>query len=246
MITLTARKDIPLSLTLMTPVVAIALTLVIGAAIFGILGYDPLAALYQFFIAPVSRPDQIADLFVKACPLIIIASGLVFAYRANVWNIGAEGQMILGAMAAGFVALSFPSLPMPVMIPAMILAGMAGGLAWGMIPALLKTRFNTNEILVSLMLTYVAVLFIDWTVRGPWRDPMSFGFPLTPMYADAAVISRVELPGIGRLGQLHWGVAGALALALAAWLVLSRSILGFQVKVMGDAPRAGRFAGFSR
>ena len=245
MISLSPRKDIPLTLTLMTPVVAIALTLVIGAAIFGILGYDPLAALYQFFIAPVSRPYQIADLFVKACPLIIIASGLVFAYRANVWNIGAEGQMILGAMAAGLVALTWPNLPGPVMMSAMILAGMLGGLAWGMIPALLKTRFNTNEILVSLMLTYVAVLLIDWTVRGPWRDPMSFGFPLTPMYADAALISRVELPGVGRLGQLHWGVAGALIFSLAAWFVLGRSILGFQVKVMGDAPRAGRFAGFS-
>ena len=245
MIALSPRKEIPLTLTLMTPVVAITLTLGIGAMIFAILGYDPLASLYQFFIAPVSRPDQIADLFVKACPLIIIASGLVFAYRANVWNIGAEGQLILGAMFAGFVALSYPNLPGPVMMPAMILAGVLGGLAWGMIPALLKTRFNTNEILVSLMLTYVASLLIDWTVRGPWRDPMSFGFPLTPMYADAALISRVELPGIGRLGQLHWGVVGALALAVAAWFVLGRSILGFQVKVMGDAPRAGRFAGFS-
>ena len=245
MIALSPRKEIPLTLTLMTPVVAITLTLGIGAMIFAILGYDPLVALYQFFIAPVSRPDQIADLFVKACPLIIIASGLVFAYRANVWNIGAEGQLILGAMFAGFVALSYPNLPGPVMMPLMILAGALGGLAWGMIPALLKTRFNTNEILVSLMLTYVAILLIDWTVRGPWRDPMSFGFPLTPMYADAALISRVELPGIGRLGQLHWGVAGALALAVAAWFVLGRSIFGFQVKVMGDAPRAGRFAGFS-
>ena len=108
MITLTPRKSIPLSLTVLTPVVAIALTLVIGAVIFAVLGYHPGAALYQFFIAPVSRPDQIADLFVKACPLIIIASGLVFCYRANVWNIGAEGQMILGAMFGGWVALSFP------------------------------------------------------------------------------------------------------------------------------------------
>jgi len=131
------------------------------------------------------------------------------------------------------------------MMPLMILASMAGGLVWAMIPAVLKTRFNTNEILVSLMLTYVAALLIDWTVRGPWRDPMSFGFPLTPMYEDAAVITRIHLPGIGQLGQLHWGVVGALVLAVAGWIVLSRTLLGFQVKVMGDAPRAGRFAGFS-
>ena len=130
-------------------------------------------------------------------------------------------------------------------MPLMVIAGMLGGLLWAMIPALLKTRFNTNEILVSLMLTYVAALLIDWIVRGPWRDPMSFGFPLTKMYEDAALISRIELPGIGYLGQLHWGVVGALLLALCAWFVLARMLIGFQVKVMGAAPRAGRFAGFS-
>ena len=245
MITLSPRKTIPLRLTLLTPVVAIALTLVIGAIIFATLGYHPGEALYQFFVAPISRPDQVADLFVKACPLIIIASGLVFAYRANVWNIGAEGQMILGAMFGGWVALTFPDLSGWVMMPAMIAMGMLGGFLWAMIPAILKTRFNTNEILVSLMLTYVAALLIDWTVRGPWRDPMSFGFPLSPMYADTALITRVYLPGFGHLGGLHWGVIGALVIAVAAWFVLARTLTGFQVKVMGDAPRAGRFAGFN-
>ncbi|MEC7441030.1 MAG: ABC transporter permease, partial [Pseudomonadota bacterium] len=167
MINLVPRKEIPLTLTLTTTAVAVALTLIAGATIFGVLGYDPLAALYQFFIAPVSRGYQVADLFVKACPLIIIASGLVFSYRANVWNIGAEGQMILGAMFSGYVALYWGGMPAPLLLPVMIIAGVLGGLAWAMIPAILKTRFNTNEILVSLMLTYVAVLFIDWTVRGP-------------------------------------------------------------------------------
>jgi len=245
MITLRSRKDIPLTLTLLTPVIAISLTLLVGAVIFGVLGYDPLAALYQFFVAPISRPYQVADLFVKACPLIIIASGLVFCYRANVWNIGAEGQLILGAVFAGYVALTYPSLPGWAMLPLMVLASLLGGLLWAMVPALLKTRFNTNEILVSLMLTYVAALLIDWIVRGPWRDPMSFGFPLTPMYEDAALIAKVHLPGIGPLGQLHWGVVAALGLAVCAWFVMGRMLVGFQVKVMGAAPRAGRFAGFS-
>ena len=244
MITLTPRKTIPLRLTLLTPVVAIALTLVIGAIIFATLGYHPGEALYQFFVAPVSRPDQIADLFVKACPLIIIASGLVFAYRANVWNIGAEGQMILGAMFAGWVALTLPDLSVWLMMPAMIAMGLLGGFLWAFMPAILKVRFNTNEILVSLMLTYVAAMLIDWTVRGPWRDPMSFGFPLTPTFSDAALISRMHLPGFGQLGQLHWGVVGALVVSIGAWFVLQKTILGFQIKVMGDAPRAGRFAGF--
>ena len=244
MISMTPRKDIPLSLTVITPAVAVFLTLCIGAGIFGILGYSPVGALYEFFVAPVSRLDQVGDLFVKACPLIITATGLVFCYRANVWNIGAEGQLIFGAIFSGWVALSFPDLPAGVMMPAMILASIIGGILWAMVPALLKVRFNTNEILVSLMLTYVAALFIDWLVRGPWRDPMSFGFPLTKMYSDAALIHRVDLFGAGLFGQLHWGVVGALLLALFGGFLLSRTILGFQVKVMGDAPRAGRFAGF--
>ncbi len=245
MISMTPRKDIPLIRTIATPAVAILLTLIIGASIFAILGFSPTGALYEFFVAPVSRLDQIGDLFVKACPLIITATGLVFCYRANVWNIGAEGQLIFGAIFSGWVALNFPDLPMMVMMPAMILASIAGGIFWALIPALLKVRFNTNEILVSLMLTYVATLFIDWLVRGVWRDPMSFGFPLTKMYSDAALIHRVDLFGAGMLGQLHWGVVGALILALIGAFVLSRTILGFQVKVMGDAPRAGRFAGFN-
>lgn len=244
MIHLAPRKTIPVTLTLLTPVIAVGITLIIGAAIFRVLGYNPVAALYQFFIAPISRPDQIADLFVKACPLIIIATGLIFAYRANIWNIGAEGQMILGALAAGWVALSFPQLPGVAIMPLIIVAGIVGGLAWAMISAVLKTRFNTNEILVTLMLTYVAILLIDWLVRGPWRDPMSFGFPLTPMYPDSALIPRVELPAIGRMAQLHWGVLAAIIFAVVGWFVLTRTIIGFQVKVFGDAPRAGKFAGF--
>ena len=245
MISMTPRKDISLQRTLVTPVLSIMVTLCVGATIFAVLGYDPLASLYQFFIAPLSRPDQVADLFVKACPLIITATGLVFCYRANVWNIGAEGQIVMGAVCAAGIALFVPGLPNIFLMPAMVLAAMVGGMAWALIPGVLKVRFNTNEILVSLMLTYVAALFIDWLVRGPWRDPQSFGFPLTKPYDEAALIQRVDLPGIGTLGQLHWGVVAALVLAFFAYFIMSRSLFGFQVKVMGDAPRAGSFSGFS-
>ena len=245
MISMTPRKDISLQRTLLTPLVSILMTLCVGATIFAVLGYDPLKSLYQFFIAPLSRPDQVADLFVKACPLIITATGLVFCYRANVWNIGAEGQIVMGAVCAGGVALFVPALPDILLMPAMILAAVIGGIAWALIVGILKVRFNTNEILVSLMLTYVAALFIDWLVRGPWRDPQSFGFPLTKSYDEAALIQRVDVPGIGTLGQLHWGVVAALVMAFVASFVMSRTLFGFQVKVMGDAPRAGAFSGFS-
>ena len=245
MISMTPRKDISLQRTLITPLVSILLTLCVGATIFGTLGYDPIVSLYQFFISPLSRPDQLADLFVKACPLIITATGLVFCYRANVWNIGAEGQIVMGAVCAGGVALFAPALADIFLMPLMIFAAIVGGSAWALIPGFLKVRFNTNEILVSLMLTYVAALFIDWIVRGPWRDPKSFGFPLTKSYDEAALIQRIDLPGVGTLGQLHWGVPAALLLTLVAYFVMLRTLFGFQVKVMGDAPRAGAFSGFS-
>jgi simple sugar transport system permease protein len=246
MFILKPRKSVPLSLTLLVPVVAIALTLLMGGLIFGFLGYNPVEALYEFFVAPLSRPDQIGNLLVKACPLIIIGTGLVFCYRANVWNIGAEGQLVLGAMGAGWLALSFPDAQSPLFIFAMAVAAMVAGGLWGAIPALLKIRFRTNEILVSLMLTYVAALLLDWIVRGPWRDPMSFGFPLTKTYSDAGLIPALILPGIGRLGQLHWGVVFAFIIAACGWFYLARMLSGYQIKLMGDAPRAGRFAGFSQ
>ena len=245
MISMTPRKDISLQRTLLTLLVSIFFTLCVGATIFGTLGYDPIISLYQFFISPLSRLDQLADLFVKACPLIITATGLVFCYRANVWNIGAEGQIVIGAVCAGGVALFAPAFADIFLMPLMIFAAIVGGAAWAFIPGILKVRFNTNEILVSLMLTYVAALFIDWVVRGPWRDPQSFGFPLTKSYDEAALIQRIDLPWIGTLGQLHWGVPAALLLTVFAYFVMSRTLFGFQVMVMGDAPRAGAFSGFS-
>ena len=245
MIKLTPRTNPSPWLSLLSPVIAIAATLIIGALIFTVLGYNAGESLYQFFISPLSRLDRISDLVVKACPLIIIALGLVFCYRANIWNIGAEGQFILGALAAGAFALQFPDTTSPLLLPMMILVAMAAGAAWAAIAAICKTLFNANEILVTLMLSYVAALLIDVMVRGPLRDPMAFGFPLTPMYPDAGLINRMPIPGVGYLGQLHYGVLAAFILAPIAWWLMHRTLPGFQVRVIGSAPRAGRFAGFS-
>ena len=245
MIKLTPRNNPSPWLAILSPVVAIIATLIIGALIFTILGYDAGASLYQFFVSPLSRIDRISDLVVKACPLIIIALGLVFCYRANIWNIGAEGQFILGALAAGAFALQFPNTTSPLLLPGMMLVAILAGAAWAAIAALCKTFFNANEILVTLMLSYVAALFIDVMVRGPLRDPMAFGFPLTPMYPDAGLISKMPIPGLGYVGQLHYGVIIAFVLAPLAWWLMHRTLPGYQVRVIGTAPRAGRFAGFS-
>ena len=235
MIKLIPRTNPSPWLTVISTVGALVATVIIGAAIFTMLGYDAGASLYQFFISPLSRLDRVTDLVVKACPLIIIGLGLVFCYRANIWNIGAEGQFILGALAAGAYALSFPDSTSPMLLPMMMLVGMMAGAAWAAIAAIGKVFFKTNEILVTLMLSYVAALFIDVMVRGPLRDPMAFGFPLTPMYPDAGLISKMPIPGLGYVGQLHYGVLIAFILAPIAWWLMNRTLPGYQVRVIGSA-----------
>src|ERR1700675_784381 len=171
-----------------SPVLALVLTLLTTALIFAILGKDPGLALYTFFIKPLTTHDVLPELLVKAAPLIVIGTGLSLGFRANVWNIGAEGQYTMGALPGGGLGLWFYDSNSVLLLPAMILAGVLGGMAWAAIPAWLRTRFNANEILTSLMLTYVATLLLSWLVQGPWRDPEGFNFPQSKMFADAALL----------------------------------------------------------
>ncbi len=223
-----------------SPLLAIVLTLLTTALIFAILGKDPGQALYTFFIKPLTTNDSLSELLVKASPLILIGTGLSLGFRANVWNIGAEGQYTLGALAGGGVGLWFNDSNSALLMPAMIVAGVFGGMAWAAIPAWLKTRFNANEILTSLMLTYVAQLILIYLVTGPWRDPQGYGFPQSEMFSDAATIP-ILISGT----RLHLGVLISLLVVAAAWLLLGKSLVGFQLKVLGQAPRAARYAGFS-
>lgn len=224
-----------------TPFLAVGLTLTGGMVLFALLGHDPLRSLYVFFVAPITSLYGLSELFVKATPIVLCAIGLAFGFRANVWNIGAEGQLTLGAIAGGAVALAFYEVETPLLLPAMVIAGLLGGMAWGAIPAFLKTRFNTNEILVSLMLTYVATLLLSALVHGPLRDPDGYNFPESRLFHDAAV-----LPILWDGTRLHIGALFALLLVAAAWVVMTRTLVGFQVKVVGAAPRAAAYAGFSQ
>ena len=228
------------------PLVSVIFTIIIGAIIFEILNYPVAESLYQVFLSPFSRVDRIADIFVKACPLIIIGIGLIFCFRSNIWNIGAEGQFIFGTLCAGSFALLFPENKNYLLLPSMLLIGFLGGAAWASIPAILKIKLNVNEILVSLMLVYVAMLFIDFIVRGPLRDPMSFGFPLSKPYPEGAIISKINFLGIGYLGQLHYGILSIIFIAPFAWFLINKTLPGFQIKVFGSAPRASSFAGFNK
>lgn len=235
-----ARREIPRSLLYATPVLAVALTVLAGFCLFLAMGYDPLMALYHFFVSPLLSLYGWSELMVKAAPLIMIGVGLAVGFRANVWNIGAEGQLTMGAVAGGVVALAFWGEETALTLPLMCLAGIAGGAVYAAVPAFLKTRFGVNEILTSLMLTYVATLFLSTLVYGPLKDPLGFNFPQSRMFGDAALLP-ILLDGT----RMHLGTLVALAVAVAGWVLMSFTIIGFQLRVLGQAPAAARFAGFS-
>ena len=226
--------------SVLSPFIAFALTIIAGGIMFALLGVNPFNAFEIYFVEPISQVWQLHELAIKAAPLILIAVGLSVCYKANIWNIGAEGQFIFGAIFGSIIPVLFPGFEGPLVLPLMLLLGMLGGALYASIPALLKTRFNTNEILTSLMLVYVAQLFLDWMVRGPWRDPQSHGFPQTTQFGDWAVLPQL-MPDDGRA---NWGFVFALVAAVLVWLMMSRMLKGFEVRVLGSSPRAGRFAGF--
>jgi general nucleoside transport system permease protein len=224
------------------PLLATIATLCVGFIVFTALGRNPLAAFDAFFIAPVATRYGVAELLLKASPLMLIATGLAIGYRANVWNIGAEGQLTLGALAGGGIALAVgeADVPSALLLPAMFIAGALAGMLWAAIPALLRTRCNANEILTSLMLVYVATLLLSWLVHGPWRDPEGYNFPQSKIFAANALLP-ILLPET----RLNAGFVLALAVVALAWLFVRRHIVGFEMRVAGLSPGAANYAGIS-
>lgn len=223
-----------------TPVIAVLLTVVVGMALFEIIGKDSGRAIWYIFVEPLTNQYLRPELLIKGAPLVMIAIGLSLGFRAGVWNIGAEGQFIMGAIAGGAVGLAFFDVGGVWVLPLMAIAGALGGAAWAMIPALLRIKANANEILVSLMLVYVATLFLSAMVSGPLRDPDGFNFPESRLFHDSALMPII-IPG----SNANIGVVVALGIVVAAYVLLQKHIFGFQVKLYGQAPRAARFAGFS-
>ena len=223
-----------------SPALALLITVAIGMAIFVALGKDPVQGLQVFFWEPIKSSYAISELLLKATPLLLIAVGLAVCFRSNVWNIGAEGQYILGAIAAGGVALTATADSSGWIVAPILLAAVAGGMAWAGIVALLRDRFNANEILVSLMLVYVAVQLLQYMVYGPWKDPNGYNFPQTKTFEAATQIPRL-MSG----SRVTIGVVLALVGAGAIWVYLYRTRAGFAQQVGGMAPAAARYAGFS-
>ena len=223
-----------------SPVLALAITVLIGVALFALLGKDPLRGLEVFFWEPLKSRYALGELMVKATPLLLIALGLAVCFRSNVWNIGAEGQFVMGAIAAGGVALMADKTTGSWIMLAVLLAGTLGGMAWGGLTALLRDKFNANEILVSLMLVYVAILVLSYLVFGPWKDPLGYNFPQTRAFEKATQIPRLMAGS-----RMNIGLLIALAGSAVLWLFLFRSRAGFAQQVSGLAPAAARYVGFS-
>lgn len=226
-----------------TPLVAVALTMVVGGILFAFLGKDPFVSIRTIFWDPLLGEFAWyyrGQLLVKAGPLILIAIGLSLGFRAGIWNIGAEGQYILGAICGAGVALAFYPAESRLVFPLMVIAGALGGFVWAMVPALLKTWFNTNEILVSLLLVYVAEQILASVSLGLLRNPDGSGFPGSRNLRQYEAASNAELiPGTGT----HWGVVAAFMAVILAYILLKRHMLGYQIRLAGESPRAARFAG---
>ena len=244
MLRLEARAQPSRAMALASPAIALVLTAIGAAILFAALGKDPVRGLAVFFVDPLAGTRAVSEVLLKATPLVVIGLGLAICYRSNVWNIGAEGQYLLGAVAGGGVALWLTTqgivLPRALSVPLVLAAGVAGGMAWAAIVALLRDRFRANEILVSLMLVYVAQQLVNWLVFGPWKDPQGFNFPQTRTF-DAST----WLPPLIERTRLHVGFLVALAAVAIAWLFMFRSFRGYQLQVGGLAPAAARYAGYS-
>ena len=244
MIRLEARATPSLSMAVLSPLIALAITVAAGGVLFLALGKEPARVLAVFLVEPFNGVRALTELGLKSTPLILCSLGLALCFRSNVWNIGAEGQFLMGAIAGGGLALWVTAGDVAIgrwmFFPLLIAAGAAGGAAWAAIVAFLRDRFNANEILVSLMLVYVANLLLSWLVFGPWKDPQGFNFPQTMSFSAAT-----EVPRLVRGMRLHWGFIVSLVAAFGMWLFMFWTYRGLQLQVGGPAPAAARYAGFS-
>src|SRR6266852_1660408 len=220
------------TIALVSPLIAIALTIVTMSILFAILRKNPIAALGVYFIDPLTDSYSLQEIAVKASPLVMIAVGLSLCYLANIWNIGAEGQFLIGAVTGSWLAVITHGTGAGAWVmPAMLALGALGGAAYALIPAICKVRFGASEILTSLMLVYVADLLLDYLVRGPWRDPQGFNFPTT-----AEFDSDATMPLLVEGSRLHAGAIIALVVVAVTFVLIGRTIKGFEIRVVGAAP----------
>ena len=227
------------AMNVIVPLVSVLAAFVVGAIFLTLTDRDPLEVYTAMFKGALGSQYGLAETVVKAIPLMLCALGISAAFRMQLWNIGAEGQFYMGAFAASYLPLTYPQLPMWLMLPGMALLGCIGGGLWGLVPAVLRARWKVNENITTLMLNYVAILWVDFLVYGPWKDPKGFNFPLTAKFTAAAA-----LPNFGD-SRIHVGLIIAVVLAAVFWVVFEKSRWGFEIKVIGASEQAARYAGMN-
>ena len=216
---------------------AVGFSLVVSAIMLRLQEKPPLQAMVTLFSGAFGSFWALEDCLIKAVPIFLCSLGVAIAFRLQIWNIGAEGQYALGAVGASWAALSFPQLPWFLLLPGMLAAAAFLGGLWGVVPAVLKLKMRANEIIVTLMFNYIAILFLDYLVYGPWKDPASFGFPMTAEFPPGALVGKIGAT------NLNWGLAFCLAAGGAVWILLSFTRMGFELKASGENVRAARYAG---
>lgn len=226
--------------TLMVPLGAIAVTVLATLILFSALGAPPMTVLYTFFIEPLSSRYNIGEVLIKASPLILIGQGLAIGFRAKVWNIGAEGQLIIGAVCASLIPIFWSDSQSVFMLPGMIVVGALAGMAWAGIAAFFRTRFNASEIIVTLMLTEIARQILYYLIVGPLRDPKGFNFPQSVVFPNAGLY-----PTFGPDTRANFSIFLTLAISIGCWVFVKKSFAGYRLLVGGLAPQAARYAGFS-
>ena len=215
------------------------LALVLASAVIALAGYDPVTAMAALYRGAFGSLRATAATLNKAVPIGLCALGIALAYRARLWNIGAEGQLYFGAFAATGIGLALPDgMPPVIAVTAVLVAGMLAGAIWAALAALPRAYLGMNEILSTLMLTYIAILWVDYLVVGPWADPLTFSFPYSEPIADAARLG-------GLLGDVHGGLILLLAAAALLFAVDRGLRWGYELRVTGDAPMAGIYGGIN-
>ncbi len=227
------------TMSLLSPLLAIILTLLCGGILFSVLGHNPLTALYTFFISPLTDVYGWAELGIKVAPLLLCATGLMLCFKAKIWNIGAEGQFIMGGLGGSWMALQFMDAQSSWVLIPILLSGAASGMAWAAITAYLKTHFRCNEILTTIMLNYIALNALLYAIHGPLKDPDGFNFPESALFVDATL-----LPLLHEDYRLNISIFFGLFAVVAVWALMSRTWMGFQIQVMGEDAKAAHYAGF--
>jgi simple sugar transport system permease protein len=233
------RAAAPMWMRSLIPLLAIGVTFLLTAVLVAMASANPLEAYHYFLIAPLSSQVSVLEVLVKSTPLLLTGAAVALAFSAGYWNIGAEGQLYAGAIAAAWLGTVLGGLPPVLALPLMLAGGFAAGALWALTPALLKVKWAVDEVVTTLLLNSVILFLVSFLLNGPWRDPVS-GWPQSPQIAASTVFFQL----VPR-SRLHLGFIVALLVIAVVWFILSRTSLGLKMRAVGLGQEAARFSGIN-